>query len=134
MLRIDQSCSINANVLGAARQKRSLSYVCLSKPTPSQPRRIPSPADTDVAGWGVFNASSADGSGKPRNCQLTIYNIYGLHGLMDDVRRATMEIFSSFQQYDDLLTIHAISTNLPYDAGMENLLSGALRRVIASSI
>jgi len=37
--------------------------------------RSPSPVDTDVARWGVFTATYADGSGKPRNCQLTIYNI-----------------------------------------------------------
>ena len=53
---------------------------------------------------------------------------------MDYVRRVTIETFSSFQQYDDLLTIHAISTNPPYNAGMENLFIGALRRVIANSI
>jgi len=35
--------------------------------------RSPSPADIDVARWGVFTASYADGSEKLRNCQLTIY-------------------------------------------------------------
>jgi DNA modification methylase len=40
----------------------------------------------------------------------------------------------NYQRYDDRLAIHAISTDLPYDVGMENLLIGANQRIIASSI
>jgi hypothetical protein len=38
------------------------------------------------------------------------------------------------QRHDDRLAIHAISTNLPCDVGMEDLFIGAHQRIIASSI
>ena len=44
------------------------------------------------------------------------------------------ENHANFQRHDDRLDIHAISTNLPCDVGMEKLLIGSHERIIASGI
>ena len=80
---------------------------------------------------GHFHGTYADRSGQPRNCQLTIYNnriITNPYGL------CLPDNHASCQRYDDRLATHAISMNLPCDAGWEDFLIGAHQHNIASSI
>ena len=53
----------------------------------SQPRGIPSTADTNGEGWCVFVETDGVGTGKSGNCQLTIINIVGLQGFMITLSR-----------------------------------------------
>lgn len=51
------------------------------------PKRIPSPADINGEGWGVFVETYADGPGKSGNCQLTIFKVVLLQRLITPLGR-----------------------------------------------